>query len=338
MEKTMEKIIVFGLGDDFKRNKKNIESLFEVVGCTDNYKKPFGEWENMFYIHPDQLLERSFDKILICTTKYKDAIKINLLKKGIKNWQILSLDDIKKINAEDDFLEVINDIEKYNEKNKNNSFLIREDALMLITNEKRMEAGIPQPHYFAQDIWAARKIYANRPVNHYDIGSSLNGFIAHLLIFREVNYIDIRPLKKEIPGLHFLQGDVLNLEKVFSKENTVESLSSLNVMEHFGLGRYGDPIDPDAYKKAAKSMQNVLCAYGHLYLSVPVGPEDKLVFNAHRIFKIKTILELFDQCNLNDIAIVEPNGAWFHPLEEVNFSSVNDFSCGLFDFVKKERR
>lgn len=86
--------------------------------------------------------------------------------------------------------------------------------------------------------------------------------------------------------------------------------------------------------QAAKNMQRVIRSGGKLYLSVPVGPVDKLVFNAHRIFKIETILELFGMCRLQELKIVEPQGVEPYLITSEQYESIPEYSCGLFEFVK----
>lgn len=333
-----ERIIVFGMGEELAKNKELILKHFEIIGCTDSHKRPSDDWERACFITPDTLLEREFDRILICSSRYKDAIRVRLFKTGIKTEKMMFLDELnaREKAADSDLLfqDVVQDMDLYNAKNREKDFEIRENSLHLIENEKNCEAAEVATHYFAQDIWGARKIYENNPRDHYDIGSSLNGFIAHLLVFREVIYIDIRPLKQKIPGLRYLYGNAMDLENI--KSGSVESLSSLSVIEHFDLGRYGDPIDPEGYRKGAENMQRILAVGGRLYLGVPVGPEDKCVFNAHRIFKIETVIKLFDKCVLKDIAIVEPEGAWAHSIQEEEYGNVKEFSCGLFEFEKAE--
>lgn len=327
----MDKIIVYGMGEDFKKNKEQILDLFEVIGCTDSYKKPSDEWERRHFIEAEEIVRKQFDKIMICSSRYKDAIRIKLIKAGIDAEKMIFLNDLERKNSSL-LLEIINEMEEYTEKNRDEKFAVKEESLYLIEDEKECEAGEPGTHYFAQDIWGARKIYENNPIDHYDIASSLNGFIAHLLVFREVKYIDVRPIKRAIPGLHYIYGDAMNLKNIES--NSIESLSSFHAMEHFGLGRYGDAVDPEGYIKGAKSMQRVLRKSGHLYLGVPVGPEDKLVFNAHRIFKMETVIGLFDECKVKDIAIVEPDGVCAHSIQKQDYDRIRDFSCGLFEFEK----
>lgn len=319
------------MGEDYHKNLKNILKCYEVIGCSDNNKKPESEWEKEHFINPENVKEQIFDRILVCSKKYKEDIKISLLSEGVDYKKIITLDDVFD-NSEKNYQQILKDMREYQRLNADQKFTIEKDSLWFITNDKEAEAGKPKEHYFAQDIWAAQKIYRNNPEKHYDIGSSLNGFIAHLLVFREVNYIDIRPMKKIIPGLHYIHGDAMNLKDIES--DSIESLSSLSAMEHFGLGRYNDPVAPDGYMQAAHNIQRVLRSGGKLYLSVPVGPVDKLVFNAHRIFKIETILELFSMCRLQEFKIVEPQGVEPYPMTSEQYESIPEYSCGLFELVK----
>lgn len=319
------------MGEDYHKNLKRILECYEVVGCMDSGKKPENGWEKEHYIDSADIFDKNFDKILICSRKYKEDIKISLLNKGVEYQKIITLDDMHD-NPEKYYQQILKDMDEYQRLNTDQKFTVEKDSLWFITNDKEEEAGKPKEHYFAQDIWAAQRIYRNNPKKHYDIGSSLNGFIAHLLVFMEVYYIDIRPMKKEIPGLHYIYGDAMCLKDI--EDGSIESLSSLSAMEHFGLGRYNDPITPDGYMLAARNMQRVLKSGGKLYLSVPVGPADKLVFNAHRIFKIETVLELFDMCRMQEVKVIDPGGVEAYPVEQEQYGSVQEYSCGLFEFEK----
>jgi SAM-dependent methyltransferase len=59
--------------------------------------------------------------------------------------------------------------------------------------------------------------------------------------------------------------------------------TSISTFEHDGLGRYGDPLDPDADLAAMARMKTILRPGGLLFLSVPVG-KDKVVWNVHRVY------------------------------------------------------
>ena len=131
------------------------------------------------------------------------------------------------------------------------------------------EAGCARGQYFFQDLWAARKIATRKPALHIDIGSRLDGFVSHLLVFMPVTVLDIRPLTSTVEGLTFKQSDATNLSEY--KDASVDSISSLHAIEHFGLGRYGDPIDPTAWEKAMRSLCRVLSPSGRLIFLYPSG-------------------------------------------------------------------
>lgn len=190
-------------------------------------------------------------------------------------------------------------------------------------------AGIASGDYFHQDLWVARKIFAANPREHWDIGSRIDVFIAHLLTFRTVNVIDIRKLKSNISGLTFHEGDVTTLQ---IPDNSIESLSCLHAMEHIGLGRYGDPIDPWGCFKGMQELQRVLAHGGKLYFSVPIGKE-RVEFNAHRVFNPFTVTEIFSSLALVEFAAVNEVGDLIDPAQPEDFKTIRS-ACGLFVFEK----
>lgn len=153
-----------------------------------------------------------------------------------------------------------------------------------------------EPTYFFQDSWAAKHVFDLKPVHHYDVGSSAMtmGIISQ---FTSVTIIDIRPIELELPNLHFKKGSILELP---FEDNALDSLSSLCVIEHIGLGRYGDPIDSFGSEKAIAELKRVLKVGGVLLFSVPVDNVNKIYFNAHRAFTRDYILELFEGFSIMD--------------------------------------
>jgi hypothetical protein len=193
------------------------------------------------------------------------------------------------------------------------------------------QAGAASGHYFFQDLWAARKVFEARPPRHVDIGSRIDGFVAHVLSFMPVEVIDIRPLQSSVRGLKFIQADATNLSDI--PDNSIESLSSLHAVEHFGLGRYSDPVDPAACFTAMRAMQRVLAPGGRLYFSVPVGRE-RVEFNAQRVFSPATILRTFDALQLRSFAAVDDTGAMLADARPQDMEQ-RHYSCGMFEFSKE---
>jgi SAM-dependent methyltransferase len=201
-----------------------------------------------------------------------------------------------------------------------------------ILHERFIQAGEAEGPYFHQDIWAAKKIYQKNPKRHLDIGSSVNGFISHLLVFREVELVDIRKLESKVKGLSFLQSDATTL-KEFS-DNSIESISSLHAGEHFGLGRYGDPVDPIAHLKFIQSLTRVLAPGGRLYFSVPSGVE-QLLFNAHRVFAPETVVNAFSGLELLSFSCVKDDGAFYENCSPSEISK-EMYGCGFYEYTKLE--
>ena len=79
----MEKIIVFGLGQDFECNKRSILQAFDVIACTDSFVVPKEEFWKGCYVPADAICNLDFEKILVCSRKYQDAIKVQLDRKSV---------------------------------------------------------------------------------------------------------------------------------------------------------------------------------------------------------------------------------------------------------------
>jgi predicted SAM-dependent methyltransferase len=145
-----------------------------------------------------------------------------------------------------------------------------------------------------------------------------------------VTVIDIRPMTSDISGLTFFMDDAAALAQV--ADGSVDSLSSLHVAEHFGLGRYTDPIDPFACFRFMASLQRVLAPGGVLLFSVPVGRE-RVEFNAHRVFSPLTILDNFPQLHLKSFSYVGDDGRLYEDRDATKLPP-SEMACGLFEFTK----
>ena len=226
------------------------------------------------------------------------------------------------------------DLKKYNELTPRTTMVYDEKYNKFCYSDKYAQAGEVR-NYFWQDLWAARLIYQNNPVKHYDIGSRIDGFIAHLLTFRkDIVLIDVRPMEEKIPGVNFIQADATNLNGI--EDNSIESLSALCSLEHFGLGRYGDEIDPEGCFKAFEAIQRKIAPGGMVYISVPVGIEH-VEFNAHRVFYAETIVKAFSQMELVRFDAADTNKLRYD-LSIHEFDNRNESGCrayGLFQFKKK---
>lgn len=209
---------------------------------------------------------------------------------------------------------------------------IKFSNLYVVLADRYKSAGTAKGHYFFQDLWAAKKIYTIKPNRHVDIGSSVEGFVSHLLVFMDrVEVVDIRSLESRIAGLVFVQDDATHLNSF--ADNSLESVSTLHAVEHFGLGRYGDPIDPNAHLKFMSALARVLKPGGRLYFSVPTGIE-RLEFNAHRVLSPFTVLDSFSTLELVSFSLVKDDG-YLYENASMEEASQQLFGCGLYEFTKR---
>jgi SAM-dependent methyltransferase len=192
------------------------------------------------------------------------------------------------------------------------------------------EAGTARGHYFHQDLWAARRIFARRPRQHVDVGSRIDGFVAHVLTFMPVTVVDIRALDSTVEGLTFVRGDMCRLDAFGS--GSVESVSCLHAVEHVGLGRYGDPVDPRGWHAALRELARILAPGGRLYLGTPVGRE-RLCFNSQRVFSPATIIDTVPDLALVGFSAVDDDDRFVANAAPADFAGARN-ACGLFEFTK----
>ena len=172
---------------------------------------------------------------------------------------------------------------------ENSEFAI--SGLYPVLRERFETNGDLKSHYFHEDLLIAQRVFENKPVKHVDVGSRVDGFVAHVAAFREIEVFDIRPQQAVVRNIRFVTADFMKIPE--SLYNYADSLSSLNVIEHFGLGRYDDPIDIDGHKKGLDNMYKVLKPGGKFYVSTPIGPQ-RIEFNAHRVFALGYLLSLLE--------------------------------------------
>jgi hypothetical protein len=149
------------------------------------------------------------------------------------------------------------------------------------------EAGSAASPYFHQDLLVAQKIFRSSPQRHVDVGSRIDGFVAHVAAFRAIDVFDIRPLHSAIRNVRFVQADLMSPSAELA--GCTDSLSCLHALEHFGLGRYGDRVDPEGHLRGFRALIGMLAPNGTLYLSFPIG-RPVVEFNAHRVFGATEVL------------------------------------------------
>lgn len=184
------------------------------------------------------------------------------------------------------------------------------------------------PHYFFQGAWLARRLHRCAPKLHVDVASSVLtiGTISALV---DTIFVDYRPIRANLNGMTPVAGDILCLPFA---QNSLKSISCLHVIEHIGLGRYGDSIDPEGSIKGARELARVLEPGGLLYLSTPVGRE-RVEFNAHRVFAPQSVAGMFGELELVEFSYVDDAGRYCE-CRELREPVNSHYACGLYLFRK----
>ena len=187
-------------------------------------------------------------------------------------------------------------------------------------------------HYIYHPAWAARILAANKPQRHVDISSSLH-FCSIVSAFIPMKFYDYRPANLQLGNLSSEAADLLALPFA---DATLPSLSCMHVVEHVGLGRYGDNLDPDGDLKAISELKRVLAVEGSLLFVVPVG-KPVIMFNAHRIYSYDQILSYFEGFELKEFALIPDNPEEGGLIRTADKESADKqtYACGCFWFVKK---
>jgi uncharacterized protein DUF268 len=203
--------------------------------------------------------------------------------------------------------------------------------------DRYMPSGGARGDYFHQDLYVAQLIFRNNPRKHVDVGSRVDGFVAHVASFRPIEVFDIRPNHTSAANIVFRQGDLM--EERPDLDGYTDSLSCLHTLEHFGLGRYGDSVDYDGYRRGWKSLGRMLAAGGKFYFSVPIG-QQRVEFDAHRVFSVPFLVEMIRPVYaIDSFAYVGDDGELVVSADPTGPRAADSFGCrfgcGIFELTKR---
>lgn len=214
-----------------------------------------------------------------------------------------------------------------------------EITLLPCLYDRHKEGGTTKSEYFWQDLLVAGWIHAAKPHRHVDIGSRVDGFVAHVASFRDIEVFDLRPISTPIPSIIFRQADLMCSDNLpICDGGYCDSLSCLHAIEHFGLGRYGDPIDPIGHIRGITNMSSLIKSGGTLYLSSPVGRE-RVEFNANRVLDPRYIVKLGERLGLHLQQLTVINGSYVRQVQNIAETLQDvahlDYNLGIFVFKKQ---
>lgn len=183
-------------------------------------------------------------------------------------------------------------------------------------------------HYVYHNAWAVRTVLKIRPAIHHDISSTLY-FCSTLSASLPVKFFDYRPAALTLSDLTAERCDLMQLPFA---DDSIACLSCMHTVEHVGLGRYGDHLDPGGDLRAFSELQRVVAPGGDLLIVVPVGRQ-KLCFNAHRIYSYDSLMKIFHGFNSLDVALVTDDGRFLDTPTRDDFDA-QAYGCGCFWFRK----
>lgn len=209
-------------------------------------------------------------------------------------------------------------------------FLVEDNDRYPCLNDKNTTTSFDK-HYTYHTAWAARKLKELNPFEHVDI-SSLTYFSTLISAFIPVKFYDYRPAKIELDNFSCNHADIIQLP---FPNSSINSLSCMHVIEHIGLGRYGDPLDVDGDLKAIEELKRVVSIGGNLLFVVPIG-KARIMFNAHRIYSYEQITSYFSGFKLIEFSLIpdrSDDGLVINATKEQ--ADQQFYGCGCFMFKKE---
>ena len=224
------------------------------------------------------------------------------------------------------FFEYLGELSKFKKKN-DQRFSVHTKDIYPCLKDKITKTPFDH-HYIYHPAWAARVLAQTRPAYHVDISSILT-FGTIVSAFVPVKFYDYRPADLK---LNNLESGFADLKQLNFSDNSIPSLSCMHTIEHIGLGRYGDEIDPQGDIKSISELKRVLQPGGDLLFVTPVG-RSRIEFNAHRIYSYEQIIEYFSPLTLKEFSLIPDAGGIISNADPALVKD-QDYGCGCFWFKK----
>lgn len=145
-----------------------------------------------------------------------------------------------------------------------------------------------------------------------DVGCA-SGALPAMHLYAGIDHVtvyEVRPLHIDNPQVTVRVEDLAYAENAQSEFDLVTCLSTI---EHVGLGRYGDPLDPQGDLRMAATLRRIVKPGGFLLLSFPTG-RGTVVYNRHRIYNTYRRQQLFGDFKVLEVR--SDRSAWRRVLHE----------------------
>lgn len=181
-------------------------------------------------------------------------------------------------------------------------------------------------HYIYHPAWAARILAKTKPEYHVDISSILS-FSTIISAFVHVKFYDYRPAQMNLSGL---ESSFADLNKLPFEDHSQPSISCMHTIEHIGLGRYGDALDPQGDLKAIEELKRVVKQGGDILFVTPVG-KPRIEFNGQRIYSFEQIVSYFQPFQLIEFSLIPDVGPMIENADRELIKN-EKYGCGCFWF------
>ena len=201
-----------------------------------------------------------------------------------------------------------------------------------VIEEFRDDSQAHPVHYRTFECeFASEQISHIKPAKILDVGS-YRDWLAGVMAYYPVTTVDVRDRKSNLSNETIINQDVRYMEMA---DNSVDMVSTLHTIEHFGLGRYGDEFDPEGDSKAVSNFLRVIKPGGRFLFSVPVtAGQACIAFNSHRIYTMEMVRNWVQELSLDgEIFIKRKPAKLCHESELAIQLGEFDIYCGCY--IKK---
>jgi hypothetical protein len=273
----LEKIIKYHLGQN---NMLHLTKEF-TFDADDNQIASIRKNYNIMTPIKLSLLDKSIlDEFNI---DFNNWIDINCFNNGLEENSYNQVPDICK-----GYMNYINN----NWEQKWSNELIEELLRCCNNNEYHKLSPNDYPNASLQFVEAFRK-YANPNGKKCLVLGSISPWIESLLIhFNAGSVTTLDYVKFEC---NHDKIKILNMQE-YQKDMKFDLIVSFSSLEHDGLGRYGDPINPNGDIDACIEVYNMLNPNGYFLCGIPIG-EGCIYGNLHRIYNKKRLNKMFSLFN-----------------------------------------